>query len=139
MACIQVRRIRILLDRADFEICIPQKRNRRTDADLARRVLGIRPDLGRHACVNDKGNTFSAVLAETSVPHLIEHCAISFLIESSENPDAVYEGTSEWVDQSCGLARISLSMDDDLAVLRAFNSAVELLESLLENQACPTK
>ena len=84
-----------------------------------------------HDCVNAKGKTFSAVMAGTSVPHLIEHIAIDIQTRNADNSDASFVGTTEWLDESKGRARIQLSFEDDIEALKAFNEAVRIAESLL--------
>ena len=128
MSFLQVERIRVLPDRMVFDVLFPDEGLRMTNGDLAGRVLALRPDIARHACVNSQGPTFAAVIGNTSVPHLLEHCVIDFLIEDSNDLSDTYRGTTRWLDADAGRARIQISMKDDLAVLRAFKRAVRFLE-----------
>ena len=43
-----------------------------TSASLMRRVLPAFPMLPQHACVNERGTTFAAVMDCTPLPHLLE-------------------------------------------------------------------
>ena len=63
----------------------------------------------------------------TSVPHLLEHIAISVQTASARDPAARFVGTTEWLDEAAGEARIELSFTDDLEALRSFNLAVKFL------------
>ena len=41
--------------------------------------------------------------------------------------DALFIGTTEWLDEEAGLARIEVGFKDDLVALRAFNEAIRFL------------
>ncbi|MCI7504371.1 MAG: hypothetical protein MSA55_00035 [Coriobacteriaceae bacterium] len=128
MSLLEVRAIRVLSDRMVFNVCFPEERFRLTDGAIAARAAALRPNLPEHACVNPKGNRFRAVMGCTSMPHLLEHCIIDFLVEEAAGPSDSFQGTSRWTDREAGFATIQISMKDDLAVLRAFKRAVRFLE-----------
>lgn len=98
---------------------------------LARAVLQTYPELSRHACVNGVSDTFGAVIAETSLPHLLEHVAISLQVRATGRPDATYVGVTAWTDEARGRARIQLSFDDDLVALSAFKQAADFLNTTI--------
>lgn len=125
---LKVQAIRVLSDRVVFDVCFPEGRFRTTDGAIAARAVALRPNLPDHACVNPKGNRFRAVMGNTSMPHLLEHCIIDFLVEEAMDPSDSFQGTSRWTDREAGFATIQISMKDDLAVLRAFKRAVRFLE-----------
>ncbi len=85
------------------------------------------PDLPHHACVNDEGQHFGDVLDHTSLPHLLEHLAISLLVRSAQSKNASFQGTTEWTSETEGRARIQVSFVDDLEALRAFDEALRFL------------
>lgn len=100
---------------------------RLTSPALARRVCARFPDLPRHTCVNGAGPTFAAVIDRTPLPHLLEHLVIDLQTRASAHDDASFVGTSEWIDEAAGTARIQVSFTDDLVALRAFRDATEFL------------
>ena len=106
-----------------------------TTPALAARVLVDFPDLPRHACVNDEGDTFAAVIDATPLPHLLEHLVVDLQTRhaaASDDPrvrEAVYVGTTEWTDEAAGRARIQVSFTDDLVALRAFRDAAAYLNN----------
>lgn len=135
-----------------------------TSASLMRRVLPAFPMLPQHACVNERGTTFDAVMDCTPLPHLLEHLVVDLQVRSqiaqharvgtasrSVAPTASRTdaqagsaaqaepiprerpivGTSEWVDERAGLARIDVSFADDQVALRAFRDAVAFLNETL--------
>lgn len=123
---------------------------RRTDASLAEAAAQAYPSLPRHACVNEVGGRFGEVMADTPLPHLLEHIAIAAqardnaakapdVPERAKEPNAaggpggapLFVGTSEWLDEKTGLACVELSFVDDLAALSALNEAVGFLNALL--------
>lgn len=126
-APIVVESIRVQTGRLVCDICIPCKRHRRITPALAVFIRSEKPTLALHSCVNGVGDTFGDVLDTASVPHLLEHLAIDSQTRSAHNPEAVFVGTTEWLDEARGSARIALSFTDDLEALRAFNEAVIFL------------
>lgn len=129
-ALLEVEHIEVFPDRVAFDVRVADARLRRTTPEIAARALRARPDLARHACVNPKGRFFGDVIDDTPMPHLLEHLVIDCLVEQSPDEGATYVGTSRWTDARAGRARIEVSLKDDLAVLRAFNRAVALLEEI---------
>ena len=98
---------------------------RSTDAELAQRLLAARPTLAHHTCVNDRGFTFAAVIADTSLPHVLEHVIIDEQVrEAATLTDVTFVGTTEWVDEAAGLARVEVNFADDLVALRAVRNAL---------------
>lgn len=138
-----------------------------TFASLIQRVLPAFPTLPQHACVNERGITFAAVMDCTPLPHLLEHLVVDLQVRSQVVQQHAREGaasrsvapttshtnayadsaalagsaprerpivgTSEWVDERAGLARIDVSFADDQVALRAFRDAVTFLNETLRN------
>ena len=122
-----------------------------TSASLMRRVLPAFPMLPQHACVNERGTTFAAVMDCTPLPHLLEHLGVDLQVRAesgqwftlpgaapSVSPhvtgtthDRPIVGTSEWLDEAAGIARIDVSFADDLVALRAMRDSVAFLNKLL--------
>lgn len=100
---------------------------RLTSPELIERIRPRFPDLPRHACVNGKGPTFAAVMERTPLPHLLEHLVIDLQTRASSHDDAAFVGTTEWIDETAGTARIQVSFTDDLVALRAFRDAAAYL------------
>lgn len=97
-----------------------------TIADMACREF---PHLRRHTCVNSSGATFGDVIERTSMPHLLEHVTIDELVDSSRSMQAkdshpfTFAGTTEWVDESNGIACVRIRFRDDIEALRALTVA----------------
>ena len=119
-------------DRIICELSIPDERYRVMTPRMAAFVEGQYPDLPHHVCKNDKGTQFGDVIEQTSLPHLIEHLVISILIRESASGSASFVGTTEWLDEERGLARIEVEYDDDLATFSAFKKAVEFATVAVE-------
>lgn len=108
---------------------------RSTDAALARRLLAARPSLALHACVNDCGPTFGDVAADTSLPHVLEHLIIDEQVrDSSTLTDATFVGTTEWLDEAAGLARVEVNFADDLVALRAVRNALMFMNEEIQRK-----
>ena len=122
-----------------------------TSPRLVSRVLAVVPTLAQHACVNERGATFAAVMDCTPLPHLLEHLVVDLQVRAESGqwftlPGAAAEappsmagathdhpivGTSEWLDEAAGIARIDVSFADDLVALRAMRDSVAFLNKLL--------
>ena len=101
-----------------------------TTPEIARRICLLRPNLLQHACINEKGPLFSAVIDRTPMPHLFEHVVVDVLVEQSSSVDATFVGTSEWLDRAAGTARVEVSFTDDLEALAAVKEAESIFELL---------
>ncbi|WP_236643413.1 hypothetical protein, partial [Enterorhabdus sp. P55] len=127
-ALLVLERIAVRADRISVLVRLAPGAPRRTDAALAARVVAAFPDLPRHACVNDRGSTFSAVMNDTPLPHLLEHLVISLMLRDDATPaHAVHVGTTEWLNEAEGLARVEVTYTDDLVALRALRDATAFL------------
>ena len=124
---VRVRSITVRTGRLACDLIIEEARYRYTTPQLAAYATQRYPDLPHHACVNGKAPSFGAVMESTSVAHLLEHIAISEQTRASDDPEREFVGTTEWVDEDAGLARIEVSFYDDLEALRAFNDATRFL------------
>ena len=109
------------------ELDIPDERKRFSTPELASYVEINYPDIAAHACVNESGKKFGAVIQRTSIAHLLEHIAIDEQVRDSESGDALFIGTTEWLDEQAGRARVQLGFHDDLSALKAFNKALRFL------------
>ena len=122
-----------------------------TSPQLMSRVLAEVPTLARHACVNECGTAFAAVMDCTPLPHLLEHLVVDLQVRAESGQwltlpgaapsvsshvagtthDRPIVGTSEWLDEAAGIARIDVSFADDLVALRAMRDSVAFLNKLL--------
>lgn len=49
--------------------------------------------------------------------------------------DVTFVGTTEWLDEAAGLARVEVNFTDDLVALRALRSALAFLNEVLDGKA----
>ena len=124
---VQLRAFTVKAGRMVCELRIPDERFRYTTPKLAAFAEGQYPDLPHHACVNEVGSTFGDVMESTSTAHLLEHLVISLQTRAAADSAGEFVGTTEWVDESAGEARIEVSFRDDLDALRAFSEATRFL------------
>ena len=124
---ITITAITVRTGRLVCEVSIPDPAFRNTTPRLAAFAADQYPDLPHHACVNDVGHTFGDVMENTSTAHLLEHLVISLQVREGSVDDALFIGTTEWLDEEAGLARIEVGFKDDLVALRAFNEAIRFL------------
>lgn len=120
---IAVKRGRLLLN-----VRVGEGVPRMTDAALARRLLASRPSLAHHTCANALGPTFGDVISRTSLPHVLEHLIIDEQTRDARTSAAtIFVGTTEWLDEAAGLARVEVNFADDLVALGALRNALSFL------------
>lgn len=125
---LQVRCITVHTGRLICDVAVSERRFRFTTPAVAQIARDRFPELPLHACVNDRGKTFGAVMDDTSIAHLVEHIAITLQTRLDESGD-LFAGTTEWTSESSGEARIQIGFRDDLVALRAFNEAVRFVNN----------
>lgn len=59
---------------------------RTTDAATAKEAVAKYPTILAHSCINSEGPSFGDVIANTSVPHLLEHMIIEEQLAQAEQP-----------------------------------------------------
>lgn len=129
MDAVRVTDIRVRPDRLVLTVqCAPGVRA--TTPALAKALVAAAPTLPAHACVNECGPTFGAVLGRTSVPHVLEHLIIDAQARAV-GEGATFVGTTTWLDEAAGTARVEVSYTDDLMALAAVKRALSLLNGLL--------
>lgn len=101
-----------------------------TSPHLMARVMQVYPSIGAHVCVNAVGPHFADVMDCTSIPHLMEHLLVDIQVRD-DYAGGLFVGTSEWIDEYAGTARIEVSFVDDLCALRALNEALVFLTEIL--------
>lgn len=106
---------------------------RMSTPSLAARLREAFPSIAHHACVNEKGDSFAAVMDCTPLPHVLEHVVIELQMRSLSGllpalPDRfAFLGATEWTNEPSGLARVEVNFADDLVALRAFCDAARFL------------
>ena len=134
MARIVVKRDRLVCD-----VRVAPGFSREVTPRLAAAVRTRFPQIEGHACVNEVGDTFGAVMDRASLPHLLEHLVIQLQAEAWEraslsNPLAspgAFVGVTEWVDREEGIARIQLGYHDDMVALAGLRDAVAFVNESL--------
>jgi hypothetical protein len=103
-----------------------------TNPRIAARAIAERPNLPIHTCVNGEGPLFGSVIDHTPLPHLLEHVVVDLQTAACPNPDRVFTGATRWTDGHPERARVEVSYADDIAALRAFRDAVDLVNRWVE-------
>lgn len=108
-----------------------------TTLELADAALRIRPSLARHACINNAGPTFGAVIGSTSLPHLFEHLILDEQVEMAKAASLpgsccipIFKGSTQWTDCATRRARVQISFQDDLSALEAVTRAQALMRRI---------
>lgn len=127
MEPIAIEQIVVGAGRMLCDVALAPETPRATSPALIERVCAEFPHLARHSCVNERGPYFGAVMNDTPLPHLLEHIVIDLQTRRSDNAAQTFVGTTEWIDETAGKARVQVSFTDDLVALRAFRDAVRFL------------
>ena len=130
---VRVDRIIVRTGRLTCDVRIEDEAFRYVTPGVLQAALRTFPSLPHHSCVNGIAPTFSAVMETTSIPHLIEHIAIDAQTRSARDGHASFVGTTEWLNEAAGIARIELSFTDDLQAMRAFRRAIDFVNAALES------
>ena len=132
---VRVRRVVVKADRMVCDVQLSPACPRTSFPTLASALLQTHPHLPAHACKNECGTTFGAVMNQTPLIHVLEHVAIDCMVQSeppeSASSNALFVGNSRWLDPAQGLGRVELSFRDDIAALRALKTAVEQVNRAL--------
>lgn len=138
-----IERLTVCEGRVRGDVRIADSQFRYASPQLMEKLLAQHPDLPDHTCVNDHGRTFAAVMNVTSIPHVLEHLVIDLqarahaqdggacIDSADEASEPTFVGTTEWVDEARGKARVEVSFTDDLVVLRAFRDASAILNDAM--------
>ena len=114
-----------------WEVCIPDAQYRYASKERIASVCRALPRLPYHTCKNDEGPTFAAVMDHTSIPHVLEHAVIELQAQNAVSPTTLFVGTTVWLDESEGRARIEVGFADDLDALRAFRAAIQIIDAAM--------
>lgn len=136
MTALTVERVLFRSDRMIILVRVPDGPPAHLSLDARDHLLAARPALARHTCLNAEGKPFGAILHRTSLPHVLEHLLIDFQVELSQGRGSgsavgaplTFVGTTEWLDERKGLARIEVNFTDDLIALDALKRARALLD-----------
>lgn len=132
MTALAVERVAIERDRMALLVRVPGGAAAHLSPEAAACLLRERPRLARHACLNAQGEPFGSILHRTSLPHVLEHLIIDFQAEFNDRSAATFVGTTEWLNEREGLARVEVNFTDDLIALAALKAARALMEGMVE-------
>lgn len=132
MATLSVERVAIECDRMALLVRVAGGSTAHLSSEAAAQLLRARPRLARHACLNAQGEPFGAILDRTSLPHILEHLIIDFQAEFADRSAATFVGTTEWLNEREGLARVEVNFTDDLIALAALKAARALMEGMVD-------
>ena len=130
-APVSVSTILVRRDRLVLTVALAADAPRETTSEMAAALVAAVPTLPAHACVNENGPTFGAVLASTSLPHVLEHLIIDAQVRASAPAMPTFVGTTTWLDRNAGVARVEVSYTDDLVALAAVKQALSTLNAVV--------
>ena len=99
----------------------------------AQEALRQLPNLARHVCVNEQGDTFGSDIVGTQPAHLLEHVAIELMAQEHGSGKRLMGHTS-YAPQA-GVMLVKLTYKDDLVALRCIKQAAAFVNSLQEGDS----
>ena len=135
---VRVSRVVVKADRMVCDVQLSPACPRISSPLLISALLQAHPQLAEHACKNERGTTFGAVMNRTPLIHVLEHVAIDCMVQKESakttSSDTLFVGNSRWLDPVQGLGRVELGFRDDIAALRALKTAVEQVNQALASR-----
>ena len=135
---VRVSRVVVKADRMVRDVQLSPACPRVSSPLLISALLQAHPQLAEHACKNERGTTFGAVMNRTPLIHVLEHVAIDCMVQNESakttSSDTLFVGNSRWLDPVQGLGRVELGFRDDIAALRALKTAVEQVNQALASR-----
>ena len=132
---VRVSRVVVKADRMVCDVQLSPACPRVSSRVLMSALLQAHPQLAEHACKNERGTTFGAVMNRTPLIHVLEHVAIDCMVQNESvkttSSDTLFVGNSRWLDPAQGLGQVELGFRDDIAALRALKTAVEQVNQAL--------
>ena len=135
---VRVSRVVVKADRMVCDVQLSPACPRVSSPLLISALLQAHPQLAEHACKNERGTTFGAVMNRTPLIHVLEHVAIDCMVQKESakttSSDTLFVGNSRWLDPVQGLGRVELGFREDIAALRALKTAVEQVNQALASR-----
>jgi hypothetical protein len=94
-------------------------------------LLESLPGLRRHRCESGKAHGFERELADTELPHVLEHTALELMVLAGSPRTLSGSTTWDFGRDGRGVFRVEIEYDDDLVALGALRSATDLVNSAL--------
>jgi hypothetical protein len=132
-----VERIAVGAERITAHVRVAQGCALRTAAfpGIADSILELLPDLVRHRCECGSARGIVAELADTELPHLLEHVALELMARAGSPRSLRGETTWDFATDGRGVFRVSLEYDDDLVALAALREGTGIVNGLLRECA----
>lgn len=134
MGVLKIERVEVGPERIEALVRVRDRASARTSSvpGLAPRALALLPGLARHTCENGSAHGHVAELADTELPHLLEHVACELMALSGSPRSLRGETAWDFAADGAGVYRVRLAYDDDLVALGALRSGADVVEWLCE-------
>ncbi|MFU8891088.1 MAG: cyanophycin synthetase family protein [Anaerosomatales bacterium] len=101
---------------------------------VADSVLALLPGIVRHRCECGSAHGIIAELADTELPHLLEHVTLELMALAGSPRSLRGETMWDFAADGHGVFRISLEYDDDLVALGALSEAARIVDALVSGE-----
>ncbi len=133
-AGIRIERVVVGPERVEASVRMGPQVPLRTSAvpGLVDIVVEALPGIVRHRCECGSARGVVAELADTEIPHLLEHVALEIMALSG-SPRSLAGSTSwDFSADGRGVFRVALEYDDDLVALAALTEAARIVQKLAD-------
>ena len=137
MAVLALEKIDVRPDHIDAVVRVVDPALGRTSAvpGLAPRALALLPGLARHTCENGTAHGIAAELADTELPHLLEHVTVECMALAGSPRSLRAETVWDFARDGRNVYHVRLGYDDDLAALASLKSAARIVDWLVGQTA----
>lgn len=104
---------------------------------LAERALEQVPSLADHACDNPDRSSLAEELADTELPHLVEHLALDLMRRAGVRGPLSGDTSWDFERDGAGVFRVQLDCADDTIALGSLKWAVSAVDALVEGEPVP--
>ena len=104
---------------------------------LADKALAVLPTLATHECENDEGRSATEELADTELPHVLEHVALDLLHRAGVRGTLRGETTWDFSRDGAGVFRVTIDGADEMPAEAAVESAAQFVGWFTGDRARP--
>jgi len=132
-APVVIERVTVLDGELDASVRVTDPRWFRTSAvpGLAEEALRVLPGLVRHRCDCGSAHGIAAELADTEVPHLLEHVALELAVLAGSPRTLAGRTRWDFARDGSGVFHVLLEYDDEAVALGALHGGVRVVSALL--------
>ena len=134
-----VERITVEESRVDIVVGVDAGFEIRTSAypEAVASILELLPGLSRHRCECGSAHGIERELADTELPHLLEHVVLELMVLAGSPRTLAGCTTWDFKRDGKGVFHVRIEYDDDLVALGAVREGIEFVNTAVEGEDLP--